>query len=35
MHQIYIDFTCVVRLGAGDGSFAPKLSVSADSVDLC
>lgn len=33
--QIYISFTCVVRLGSNDPVGAPNLSVSADSMDSC
>ncbi len=33
--QMYITFTCKVRLVSGDGIGAPNISVSADSVDSC
>ena len=32
--QMYINFTYKVRLVSGDAVGAPRLSVSADSVDL-
>ena len=33
--QMYIGFTCKVRLVSGDTIGAPNRSVSADSVDSC